>query len=112
MSIPSSRIRENLHALSAPENQPKTLPVIEPVGAIAAQRGVAEFEVAQSGGGGGGIASPLTEQDFEARTYYKGSNILSTDYLLGLEIQPLKDVHMTDADGAEVKLTFADPGYV
>lgn len=109
MSIPSSRIRENLHALSAPENQPKTLPIIEPVGAIAARRGVAEFESSPSGGGGGGIASPLTEGDFGARTYYKDSYILSTDYLIGMEIQPLKDVHMTDADGAEVKLTFAEP---
>lgn len=105
MSIPSSRIRENLHALSAPENQPKTLPVIEPVGAIAARRGVAEFESSPSGGGGGGIASPLTEQ---AREYFEQEIVLSVDGVIAVAVRRPKKIVMTDANNENVVMEFTE----
>lgn len=110
MSIPSSRIRENLHALSAPENQSKTLPIIEPVGAIAARRGVAAFE-SSSSGGSGGIASPLVETAFSDRTYHANKYIFSGDFLMGMEIRAVKDIVMKDDNQASVVLTFKEPIY-
>lgn len=107
MSIPSSRIRDNLHALSAPENQPKTLPIIEPVGAIAAQRGVAEFEVAQSGGG---VSGDLTEVP-GSREYYSAITIIPDGAYFAYLVAPVKKLTFTDGEGQTLTASLEFPDY-
>lgn len=104
------KMRDDLRALSAAPNPREQLPALPKRGGVGAARGVANYkarsaEASQSGG----IASPLSEGDFEAREYYESSYFLSTDYLIAMEIKPLKSISMTDADGSPVTLNFAEP---
>ena len=87
---------------------PPTLRREEPRGAIAAGRGRVErnYEPERNPGSGGGIASPLQEQSFAAREWWPGG-IPSTDGLL--QFPAPKKITMTDANGAEVVLEYAEP---
>jgi hypothetical protein len=66
-------------------------------------------------GAGGGIASPLTEgaelsaDPVFAREFYERSYFYSNDYLLAVEMRPLKKIHMRDVMGNSVELHFAEP---
>ncbi|MCC5809851.1 MAG: hypothetical protein JJU06_05710 [Ectothiorhodospiraceae bacterium] len=60
-------------------------------------------------GGGAGIASPLTEPDYEAREYYETQFITSSDGLFVLELAPIRKLVMEDANANEVEFDFADP---
>ena len=63
----------------------------------------------KGGASGGGIASPLTETP-NSRTYYvETSSLYSSDYMLAVEIEPLKSVTMTDADSQTVVFNWALP---
>lgn len=57
-------------------------------------------------GGGSGIASPLTEQSFAARTYHP-TPYTSSDGLF--TFPATKQITMLDANNNEVKLVFASP---
>lgn len=86
------------------------LPILPKRGATPTKRGRSDWSAPQaSGGGGGGIASPLTETSFLARTYHATSIILSGDFLLGVQIKPISQITMTDADGQEVLMRYAAP---
>lgn len=82
-------------------------------GLIKGQRRVAEYK-APATGGGGGIASPLTEKtksdgnggQVADRTYYAGG-LPTSDGLLMLPLE--KQMKFTDADGAEVIINYASP---
>lgn len=104
---------DDLNRLVNPSGTNKTLKAIEPRGARAAKRGASTY-TAPATGTGGGIASPLTEKltpsGGSTRTYYEEtSNLYSSDYLLAVEIEPLRSVTMIDANGDEVTLNFAPP---
>lgn len=64
---------------------------------------------APSATGTGGISSPLTEQDAATRTYHPESGVTSSDGIFVLELEPLHEMYMEDADGKSVKLVFDDP---
>lgn len=104
----TTQIKQDINALVEQPRQPRTLPPVEPVGGIPAGRGIAPYRAGGGGGGGGGIASPLTETDSAEREYYTGSSRLSVDFLVGVELKPLKTIKMTDADGQPVELRFAE----
>lgn len=120
---------EGLQALAVPERQPPRLSRSEPRGAIPAARGYSEVNQ-QPGSAvqGGGIASPLIEggtpadppaddpdKDMTAepkpdREYYADSfNLYSSDYILAVEIKPLKTLTMRDSNANEVVFNFAKP---
>lgn len=89
------------------------LRVKEQPGARGATRGQADYSP-QASTGGGGIASPLTEQTklqtgqpVADRQYYP-AGLVSSDGLLVLPAT--KKLTFTDANGAEVVLDFATPG--
>lgn len=63
----------------------------------------------RAGQTGGGIASPLTEEDIAKREYYPDRLITSSDGLFTLVVKPIKAVYMRDASGATVELRFAEP---
>ena len=87
---------------------PPTLRREEPRGPIPAGRGRVErnYEPERNPGSGGGIASPLQEQSFAAREWWP-DGIPSTDGLL--QFPAPKKITMTDANGAEVVLEYAEP---
>lgn len=102
--------RDDLRALAVSDSDARVLPPAAERAPIPAARGIANYAappVASSAGGG--IASPLTEELYSARTYHETSVILSGDFLLGIEIKPIKQITMTDADGQPVLMQYADP---
>lgn len=105
---------DDLNRLVSSGTATKTLRTIEPRGARPSAVGVSTYTAPAAGSGGGGIASPLTEKltptGGSTRTYYAAtSNLYSSDYLLAVEIEPLKNITMIDATGAEVVFNFASP---
>jgi hypothetical protein len=63
-----------------------------------------------SGAGTAGIASPLTEPDYTARTWHATRSITDTSGLFTIEYECVEEVVMEDANSApnEVRLIFAD----
>lgn len=89
------------------QTEPPTLRREEPRGGIPSARGYAQYNYQPgSSTGGGGIASPLVEADFSAREWWP-LGIPSTDGLLYFPAP--KKITMTDANGAEVVLEYAEP---
>lgn len=98
----------------------KTLKTIEPRGARPAAVGVATY-TAPATGGGGGIASPLTEKtrpetqedgsvlQVPDRDYWPTMIMTTTEGLLVYEVRPLKEWRFTDADGNNVQINPARP---
>jgi hypothetical protein len=81
---------------------------------IAAVVGVGKLST--NSGGGGAIASPLTEttvvigpNTVPERTYYAERTLTSTDGLFTFKVKDIKSQKFTDANDAEVILNFADP---
>ena len=106
---------DDINALVNQPRQRRSLPAVEPRGSVAPQRGRGNY-AAPAGGSGGGIASPLTEVEttpgskLADREYYEGVTMFySTDYMLAIEVQPLKTLKMTDANDEEVQLSFQRP---
>ena len=106
------KMRDDMRALAENNRLERTLPELPVRGKQPAKRGSAVWTGgAPSSGGGGGIASPLTETSFSDRTYYDNKYIFSGDFLMGLEIRAVKDIVMKDANQASVVLTFKEPVY-
>lgn len=95
---------DDINRLATPQGQRRTLRQVQPVGALPASRGRGVYTPPEASTGGG-IASPLTEND-NSRTYHDTRFIYSNDYLLAMEVRPLKALTMTDADGETVVLNF------
>lgn len=99
---------DELNALVAPPRQRDSLPSLEPRGPIAVRRGRGSYDPAAAGHAGGGIASPLVEQDAAQREYHPATLVPSSDGLVWLRVRPLKKVVLTDANGATVVMEFAN----
>lgn len=103
------RLQEDLVSLtaSATDSRGNPLPVprvkaaLPAVAAIAAKGNDQQMPAA-----GGGIASPLTEADIDARTYH-AAYYTSTDGLI--QIPAIATITFTDANAAEVVLEFDSP---
>ena len=65
--------------------------------------------LASATGTGGGIASPLVEQDASQRTYYDEALVNSNYGLFSVRVRPIKSIQMVDANGSPVTLQFAEP---
>lgn len=101
--------RDDLRALAVSDSDARVLPPAAERAPIPAARGVATYTAPPAASAGGGIASPLTEIDGLSREYYEQPVerfAHSSDYLLALEIRPLKNLHMVDANGDDVVLQF------
>lgn len=60
-------------------------------------------------GGGGGIASPLTETLYSARTRWPERLYTSTDGMITFARLPIKKVTFQDANGATVEQIYQQP---
>ena len=104
------KMRDDMRALAENNRPERTLPELPVRGKQPAKRGSAVWQGGEpSSGGGGGIASPLTEVDSDSREYWDRSYLLSVDFLIAYELKPLKQVSMVDAGGAEVIMRYAEP---
>lgn len=100
------KMRDDMRALAENNRLERTLPVLPIRGKQSAKRGSAVWQGgAPSSGGGGGIDSPLTEPDYDARTYHEPV-ILTGDFLVAIELKPLKQISMTDRGGAPVVFNY------
>lgn len=104
-ALASGLIRD-LAAVLPAQREPAALQREQPRGAIPAARGTSQHNYQPgSSTGTGGIAGPLTEEDFSAREYYEP--MLSSDGLFA--IPQIKKMVLKDADGLEVVVELADP---
>ena len=104
------KMRDDMRALAENNRAERTLPVLTPRGASPAKRGNASWSGgAPTATSGGGIASPLTEPSFAARTYHASSEFLSSDFLMAMEVKPVKSIAMKDAGNFNVIMNYAAP---
>lgn len=109
---------DDINSLVRPQARRNTLRPVEPVGSVPARQGVGSYKAPPAASTGGGIASPLVEIDtpdgalpgVAGREYFPDrATLYSSDYLIAVEILPLKTLRMTDANGAAVELQFKKP---
>lgn len=101
-----NQIASDLSRLGGVTRKQTALSLLSPRGTLDAKKGVGMWDPANVPTTGGGIASPLSETDFTAREYWPVGQ-LSSDGLFNFPA--LKTLKMTDNDGAEVILNFAQP---
>lgn len=101
-------VQEDINSLVRPTAQRQQLKTVPPLGALPAQRGRADYK-APAASGSGGIASPLIEQDYAARTFWPDVTVTSTDGLRSFVIKPIKEITQLDAGLEVVKQQFAEP---
>lgn len=110
MSTQQNRqIRELVDGLSQRPDRPMpTLRPEEPRGGIPSRRGYVEkqYQPGSGGSGGGGIASPLTEQE---RVYAdEPIYVEAMDGSGYFRVRPIVQMTMTDAESREIVFDFAD----
>ncbi len=99
------KMRDDMRALADSNRLERTLPVLTPRGAVPARRGNANWTGGGTSTGGGGIDGPLTEPDYDARIYHEPV-ILTGDFLVAIELKPLKQISMKDRGGAPVVFNY------
>lgn len=97
-------VADDIQSLVQPPRQAKPLPRIDPVGALPASQGRGVYKAPS---GGGGIASPLTEQP-DTREYFDPVTMPSSDGLLWAQWRPVKRLVMKDANDNDVTMEFLD----
>ncbi|MCY1520912.1 hypothetical protein D9M68_557070 [compost metagenome] len=104
----TNTLRRDLNSLETQRRQIRELVTLERKGLRPATKGRGTWDPNKPtfGGGGGGIASPLTEPSFAAREYWP-SGWPSSDGLF--EVPAIKVLHLEDADGAKVEINLAEP---
>ncbi|NWD49015.1 hypothetical protein [Pseudomonas gingeri] len=103
---PGRQILTDLNRMIQPKPVPKTLPTLEQKKPIDGKKGVGAYDPKKYQGGGGGIASPLTEEDYTKREYWPDA-ALSSDGLFNFPA--LKSITLTDASGAKAVINLAQP---
>lgn len=82
----------------------KSLPEPKVVSAIPSRTG-SSGPIA--GTGAGGIASPLTEEDYTLRTFHPEQDVKDSSGVLVFKIQPIKSMRFKDATNSLVDVNFA-----
>lgn len=101
-------VQDDINALVRPVVARKQLRSVPPLGALPAKRGRADYKAPEAAVGGG-IASPLTEQNYAEREWYGPKTLKSSDGILTFHVQAIKQVRTTDADGVEIIMVYKEP---
>lgn len=99
---------EDLNRLITPTRQRRTLRTVPPVGALPVARGRGNYTPPPARGGGG-MASPLTEQDYALRTLHAARYLETSDGIFTFELMPPAKIVMTDADDVSHDFNYAAP---
>lgn len=112
------QIKDDLSRIVSITPRKEPLKVLDKRGPLPAKKGQGDWKGAKTGGGGG-IASPLSElydRQVASREYYPGVDdggaptyFWSSDYMLAVELKPLKVLRFKDADNQDVELHFLKP---
>ena len=100
---------DDINAVVQQPRQRRQLSTIEPRGALGTQKGVGNYVPPRSAPGGGGVASPLVEDDYDSRMYWGDQPMISVDGLLSFMVRPIRGIFQRDANGAVVEQQFAKP---
>jgi hypothetical protein len=97
----------NLNALVSTRTR-RELNQLEPRGALKGKRVSAAYRepVRQ---GGGGLASPLTEQSYALREFHDSQYLFTSDGVFVWEFGPPKKLVLTDANGDTHPINLASP---
>lgn len=106
-----STFKNDLNALEsgATARRPGALRTVKPRGGVPSSTARVDYTPPANAGGGGGIASPLTETAYAERTFWPETTITSVDGLLSFKVKPIKQIKQRDANAAEVVQQFASP---
>jgi hypothetical protein len=99
-------VRADINSLVSPATHRPPLSPKEPVGALPAKVGSADYKAGGKSTGGAGIASPLTELVTPARELYDSVLMPTTDGLAWMRLRSAKKIFMQDANAASVVLEF------
>ena len=107
----ASTFKSDLNALESSRRKSGGLLALERRGARVATKGRGSWNPANvpSTGGGGGIASPLTETSYAAREFWGDHYFLTSDGFFAHQLQPVKKLVMQDANGNPVVQQLAEP---
>ena len=110
MSNDSARLQTDLVRLVDQGRRPdKTLAPRAPAAAIPARAGAGRPSRPPGANDGVGIASPLTETDYNDRVFYSTSTVTSSDGLFTFRVRRLEMLLMDDAGGNRVQFNFQEP---
>ena len=99
-----------VRAISAGGSQkPTALAKAAPLPSIGVRTG-SSGPVDKSTGSGTGIASPLTEGDYSARTWHPERTVSSSEGLFVLVIKPVATMSFTDANNRPLVISYRAPG--
>ncbi len=106
-----STFKRDLNALESGTTARRSgaLRSVEPRGGVPSSTARVDYTPPANTGGGGGIASPLTEASYAAREYWPVEVLTSSDGLLTFRVKPIKKIVQADANDAEVVQIFAQP---
>lgn len=109
--MPANTLLDDLKRLGASggTRKDKGLPSLADLPSIPARVGAALPEADPVSGGGGGLASPVTENVSGGRVYYAERNQTTTDGLIYSKWAPIQQLNMTDDNGAPVVFNFQAP---
>lgn len=93
----SKDLTEALRAIMEAEGTEKPVPMPPRGNAGKAKSAAALYKIGKDGGGGG-VASPLTESAYADRTFHPEYEIYSSDGLFSLKIKPVASMKFTDAN--------------
>lgn len=99
-------VQEEINSLIRPVSARPSLRPVDPVGALPALRGRADYKAPPAATTGGGIVGPLVEVAAEAREHYPEQLLPTTDGMVWIRWKSIKKVVMVDANSAEVSMEF------
>lgn len=102
----TDRLKHDLRRLTRPDPSAAALPPTHQPKAIPAGRAMGSGP----GDDTAGIASPLTEEDYQTRTYHTAeSTLASSSGLFVIRVKRLKHIELVDANDQPVALDLAAP---
>lgn len=97
---------DSLNRLTTKQRERKALRTLDPLGAVDARRGSADWVQGRPNSTGTGVAWPLTEQDYSQREYHENALMTSDGIFF---IPAVAKIVLTDADGKPGTVFLAEP---